>query len=61
MPDGKGATKFLIFGDLGNGHAKTLSMLQDEIYKHQHNLIFHVGDFAYNLGKSKAEKPTLDE
>lgn len=35
LPDatvGNGWTlKFLIFGDLGNGEAKTLSLLQDEI------------------------------
>ena len=41
--------KFLVFGDLGNGQAKTLSLLQDEIYNHEHDVVFHVGDFAYNL------------
>ena len=39
----------LIFGDLGNGQAKTLSMLQDEVEFRRPDLVVQVGDFAYNL------------
>lgn len=39
----------LIFGDLGNGQAKTLSMLQEEVELRRPDLVVQVGDFAYNL------------
>lgn len=41
--------RFVIYGDLGNVNGRTLSRLQDEIQSGNHDLVLHLGDFAYDL------------
>lgn len=41
--------RFVVYGDLGNVNGRTLSRLQDEIQSGNHDLVLHLGDFAYDL------------
>ncbi|KAH9418918.1 Acid phosphatase type 7 [Dermatophagoides pteronyssinus] len=46
--------RFVIYGDLGNDNAQTMSMLQEEIQLGHHDLVTHVGDFAYDMHTDNA-------
>ena len=41
--------RFVIFGDLGNINGKTLGRLQNEAQQGDHDLVMHLGDYAYEL------------
>ena len=38
-----------IYGDLGNANAQSLPRLQRETQAGEYHMIFHVGDFAYDM------------
>ncbi|CAF1500990.1 unnamed protein product [Didymodactylos carnosus] len=44
-----GGNRYAIYGDLGNTNAQSLFRLQKEAQLGLYDVVFHVGDFAYNM------------
>ena len=39
----------VLFGDMGNVNARSLTRLQQEAQEEMYDMIIHVGDFAYDM------------
>lgn len=44
----------VIFGDMGNENAQSLSRLQEEAQRGLYNAAIHIGDFAYDMDSDNA-------
>ncbi|KAK2139909.1 hypothetical protein LSH36_1561g00000 [Paralvinella palmiformis] len=54
-PDGTTwSPRIVLFGDMGNENAQSLSRLQEETQRGFYDAIFHVGDFAYDMNTDNA-------
>lgn len=50
LPSGnRWETRMLVMGDMGVDNARSFPFIQDEVDKHNVDLIFHNGDFAYDM------------
>lgn len=45
----------VIFGDMGNENAQSLSRLQEETHRGLYDAAIHIGDFAYDMNTENAK------
>lgn len=41
--------RLVVYGDLGNENAQSLSRLQEETVRGMYDAVLHIGDFAYDM------------
>lgn len=52
--DSEWSPQIVIFGDMGNENAQSLSRLQEETERGLYDAAIHVGDFAYDMHSDNA-------
>lgn len=49
------APHIVLFGDMGNENAQSLTRLQEETQRGVYDAVIHVGDFAYDMNSENAQ------